>query len=54
MKKKNTKDTIKCSQYNVIMTIINEFQQFNLFVFDLRFYVIGDMSVKFILKSVIS
>ena len=53
-KKKNTKDTIKCSQYNVIMTIINEFQQFNLFVFDLRFYVIGDMSVKSIVKSVIS
>ena len=54
MKKKNTKDTIKCSQYNVIMTIINEFQQFNLFVFDLRFYVIVDMSIKSIVKSVIS
>ena len=54
MKKKNTKDTIKCSQYNVIMTIINEFQQFNLFVFDLRFYVIVDMSIKSIVKFVVS
>ena len=54
MKKKNTKDTIKCSQYNVIMTVINEFQQLNLFVFELHFYVIGDMSVKSIVKSVIS
>ena len=54
MKKKNTKDTTKCSQYNVIMTIINEFQQLNLFVFELHFYVIGDMSVKPIIKFVVS
>ena len=53
MKKKNTKDTTKCSQYNVIMTIINEFQQLNLFVFELHFYVIGDMSVKPIIKFMI-
>ena len=54
MKKKNIKDTTKCSQYNVIMIIINEFQQLNLFVFELHFYVIGDMSVKLIVKFVIS
>ena len=36
-KKKNTKDITKSSQYNVIMTIIDEFQQFNLFVFELNF-----------------
>ena len=54
MKKKNTKHTTKCSQYNVIMTIINEFQQLNLFVFELHFYVIGDISVKFIVKFMIS
>ena len=29
MKKKNTKDTTKCSQYNVIMTVIDELQQSN-------------------------
>ena len=29
MKKKITKDTKKCSQYNVIMTVIDEFQQPN-------------------------
>ena len=46
MKKKNTKDTIKCSQYNVIMTVINEFQQLNLFVFELLFYVIGNITHK--------
>ena len=54
MKKKNTKDTTKYSQYNVIMTVINKFQQFNLFVFELHFYVIGDMLVKSIVKFVIS
>ena len=43
MKKKNIKDTTKWSQYNVIMIVINEFQQLNLFVFELHFYVIGDM-----------
>ena len=37
MKKKNTKDTAKCSQYNVIMTVIDKIQQFNLFVFELIF-----------------
>ena len=39
---------------NVIMSIIDEFQQLNLFVFELLFYVIGDMSIKFIAKFVIS
>ena len=38
---------------NVIMTVIDEFRQFNLFVFELLFYVIGDMLVKFIIKFVI-
>ena len=38
---------------NVIMTIIDEFQQLNLFVFELHFYVIGDISVKFIVKFVV-
>ena len=53
MKKKNTKDTIKCSQYNVIMTVINEFQQLNLFALNDFFYVIGDMLVKSIIKFVV-
>ena len=53
-KKKNTKDITKCSQYNIIMTVINEFQQLNLFVFKLLFYVISDMSIKHIVKFVIS
>ena len=39
---------------NVIITVIDEFQQLNLFVFELIFYVIGDMSVKSIVKFVIS
>ena len=39
---------------NVIMIVIDEFQQLNLFVFELHFYVIGDMSVKPIIKFVIS
>ena len=38
---------------NVIMTVIDEFQQLNLFVFELLFYVISDMSIKFIIKFVI-
>ena len=38
---------------NVIMTVINEFQQLNLFVFELLFYMIGDMSVKYIIKFVV-
>ena len=38
---------------HVIMTVINEFQQFNLFVFELLFYVIDDMSVKSIIKFVV-
>ena len=38
---------------NVIMTVIDEFQQLNLFVFELLFYVIDDMSVKSIIKFVI-
>ena len=36
------------------MTVIDEFQQLNLFVFELLFYVISDMSVKFIVNFVIS
>ena len=39
---------------NVIMTIIDEFQQINLFVFELLFYVIGNMSIKSIVKFVVS
>ena len=39
---------------NVIMTVIDEFQQLNLFIFELLFYVIGNMSVKFIVKFVVS
>ena len=38
---------------NVIMTVIDEFQQLNLSVFELFFYVIGDMSIKSIIKFVI-
>ena len=38
---------------NVIMTVIDEFQLLNLFVFELLFYMIGDMSVKFIIKFVV-
>ena len=29
MKKKNTKDATKCSQYNLIMIVIDKFQQLN-------------------------
>ena len=36
------------------MTVINEFQQLNLFVFELLFYVIGDMLVKTTVKFVVS
>ena len=50
MKKKNTTNTTK----NVIITVIDEFQQLNLFVFELLFYVIDDMSVKSIIKFVVS
>ena len=39
---------------NVIMIVIDEFQQFNLFLFELLFYVIGDISVKSIVKFVVS
>ena len=39
---------------NVIMSVIDEFQQLNLFVFELLFYVICDMSVKSIVKFVVS
>ena len=39
---------------NVIITVIDEFQQLNLFIFELFFYVISDMSVKFIVKFVVS
>ena len=53
MKKKNTENTTKCSQFNMIMIVIDEFQQLNLFVFKLIFYVIGDMSVKLKLKPIV-
>ena len=36
------------------MSVIDEFQQLNLFVFELLFYVICDMSVKSIVKFVVS
>ena len=39
---------------NVIMIVIDKFQQLNLFVFELLFYVIGDISVKSIIKFVTS
>ena len=39
---------------NVIMIVIDEFQHLNLFVFELLFYVICDMSIKSILKFVVS
>ena len=39
---------------NVIMTVIDEFQQLNLFVFELFFFVISDMSVKSIVNFVLS
>ena len=39
---------------NMIITVIDEFQQLNLFVFELLFYVIGDMSVKSILIFIVS
>ena len=38
---------------NVIMTVINDFQQLDLFVFELLFYMIGDISIKSIVKFVI-
>ena len=38
---------------NVIMIVIDEFQQLNLFLFELLFYVIHDMSVKFIVKFMV-
>ena len=39
---------------NVIITVIDEFQQLNLFVFELLFYMISDMSDKSIVKFMIS
>ena len=39
---------------NVIMTVIDKFQQLNLFVFELLFYVIGDIPIKSIVKFVTS
>ena len=54
MKKiKNTKDITKCSQYYIMITVIDKFQQFNLFIFKLLFYVVGYMSIKSIVKFVI-
>ena len=38
---------------NVITTVIDKFQQLNLFVFELLFYVIGDMSIKSIIKFMV-
>ena len=38
---------------NVIIIVIDEFQQLNLFVFELLFYVIGDMLVKITVKFVV-
>ena len=38
---------------NMIMPVIDEFQQPKLFLFELLFYVIGDMSIKFIIKFII-
>ena len=35
------------------MAVIDEFQQLNLFVFELLFYVMGDMSIKSIIKFVV-
>ena len=53
MKKKILK-ILQMFTINVIMTVIDKFQQLNLFVFELLFYMIGDMSVKSIVKFVIS
>ena len=53
MKKKILK-ILQMFTINVIMTVIDEFQQLNLFVFELLFYMIGDISVKSIVKFVIS
>ena len=39
---------------NMIVTVIDEFQQLNLFVCDLFFCVISDMSVKSIVNFVLS
>ena len=39
---------------NVIVTVIDEFQQLNLFVFELFFFVISDMSVKSIVNFALS
>ena len=36
------------------MSVIDEFPQLNLFVFELLFFVIGDMSAKSILEFVVS
>ena len=38
---------------NVIMILIDEFQQLNLFVFKLLFYVIGNILVKSIIKFMV-
>ena len=53
-KKKNTTKYYKMFTINVIMSVIDEFQKLNLFVFELLFYVIGDMSVEYIVKFVVS
>ena len=38
---------------NLIITVIDKFQQLNLFVFELLFYMICDMSVKSIIEFVV-
>ena len=53
MKKKILK-ILQMFTINVIMTVIDKFQQLNLFVFELLFYMIGDISVKSIVKFMIS
>ena len=38
----------------IIITVIDEFQQLNLFLFEILFYVIGDISIQPILKFMVS
>ena len=44
MKKENVKSTTKCLQYDMTMTLIDELQQANLWIFKL-FFVIGDILI---------
>ena len=53
MKRENVKSTTKCLQYDMTMTLIDELQQANLWIFKL-FFVIGDILVcKLIVKFII-